>query len=182
MDGMPGTSVACARRAWGTLADTAGPGVMDLRSSSCLRRVTMVALFPVLVQASARQRGCNEMWTYWERPRLLASFLSSLTVSDSHAFVRRTVETKLRLCVARRRAMRSILGQGGLARAERGWTRWSPRTPVMSRMETMDVGGHCVEQRAGRRARRAAIISICVIQQIKKYLSSPASCLSASCF
>lgn len=54
------------------------------------------------------------MWTYWERPRLFASLLSSVTVSDSHAFVRRTVETKLRelagavRSAARRRAVRSI--------------------------------------------------------------------------
>lgn len=49
MDGMPGTSVACSFWAcWGTLAETAGAEVTDLRSSSCLRRVTRVALFPVL--------------------------------------------------------------------------------------------------------------------------------------
>lgn len=84
--------------------------------------------------ASARRGGVRmEMWTYGERPRFLASFLSSVTVSDSHAFVRRTVETKLRLLegagrrVARWRAMRSILGQVGLARQRDGVQRrrWS---------------------------------------------------------
>lgn len=41
--------------------------------------------------------ACGGIDTYAGRPRLRASFLSSLTVSFSHALVRRTVETKERV-------------------------------------------------------------------------------------
>lgn len=51
-------------------------------------------------EVSETRRHEEKSATYEVRPRFLASFLSSATVSFSHAFVKRTVETKLRLCDA----------------------------------------------------------------------------------